>query len=35
VGVDDRDSMYDADELGRVLRELGALSVRHAKRRER
>jgi hypothetical protein len=33
VGVDDRDRMFDAEEIGRILRDLGALSVGHARRR--
>jgi hypothetical protein len=33
VGVDDRDRRFDAEEIGRVFEELGALSVGHARRR--
>jgi hypothetical protein len=33
VGVDDRDRRFDAEEIGRMLKDLGAISVGHARRR--
>jgi hypothetical protein len=33
VGVDDRDRRFDAEEIGRLLKDLGAISVGYARRR--
>ncbi len=35
AGVDDRDPQFDVDELDRLLRDLGAVSVGRARRRPR